>query len=269
MRIAVTSGYRYSLHSTALLAMLGRQGFEAVVCLNVSMLNWKRFKYYLARLGPKKLFQSWKTRVWDRNGKKDLHPEVRYISDYLKQEGINYLDLKAICRDSGCRFATVRSLNCDKALSILRKAKIDLVVYMGGGILRPSFISVPRIGVLNSHGGPLPHFRRNECSRMVNATRYPAGCDRPLHRPRNRHWPDTLLSRFAYPGNRYYPRCTWQDGRPLSGDALERCRNGGIQSAPIDASRPRRWPSVLRDDSSTPGEGSEANCCSGSVLVRS
>ena len=159
MRLAVTSGYRYSLHAIALLAMLRKQGFEAVVCLNVSMLSSKRFKYYLARLGPRNLFQSWKTKVWDRDKGKDLHPEVRYISDYLKQNGINYFDLKEICKDSGCRFATVRSLNCDKALSILRKAEIDLVVYMGGGILRPSFIGVPRIGVLNGHGGPLPHFR--------------------------------------------------------------------------------------------------------------
>ena len=53
MRLAVTSGYRYSLHAIALLAMLRKQGFEAVVCLNVSMLSSKRFKYYLARLGPR------------------------------------------------------------------------------------------------------------------------------------------------------------------------------------------------------------------------
>lgn len=159
MKIAITSGYRYSLHAIALLVLLEREGFNVSACLNVSMLNLERFQFYLRQVGLKSLFNKFRRRVLAVKKQDAPHPEMRYICEYMTANQIRHFDLKRTCQDFYCQYVNVPSLNCAKALSILEKIGVELVVYAGGGILRKAFIDIPKIGVLNAHGGPLPHFR--------------------------------------------------------------------------------------------------------------
>jgi methionyl-tRNA formyltransferase len=79
--------------------------------------------------------------------------------EYVREQHISSSTVSQACRALGTRLLRVNGLNTPRSLAALRSADVDLVVYAGGGILRTSFFEIPRLGVLNCHGGPLPCFR--------------------------------------------------------------------------------------------------------------
>ena len=79
--------------------------------------------------------------------------------NYLHERGIRSRSIAQVCRSTRARHVKVRTLNSPRALAALRLASTDLIVYAGGGILRRDCLAMPRLGVLNAHGGPLPRFR--------------------------------------------------------------------------------------------------------------
>ncbi|MCB9853095.1 MAG: hypothetical protein H6819_08365 [Phycisphaerales bacterium] len=158
MKIVVTSGYSKSRHAIALLALLARAGHDVGYCLNVSTFSVRRLRSYYRFYG-RKLFSLVRRRMLSGNGGGNLHPEVRYMDAFLERHGIPERSVSAICRRTGTRMVSVGSLNDEKALGVVRTFQPDVIVYAGGGILRKPVIEIPRIGVLNAHGGPLPGIR--------------------------------------------------------------------------------------------------------------
>ena len=49
-------------------------------------------------------------------------------------------------------------------LNMLGSRAIDLVLFTGGGLIRKSLISIPKLGVLNCHMGILPDYRGMDCT---------------------------------------------------------------------------------------------------------
>lgn len=158
MKIVVTSGYSRSRHAIALVALLSRAGHDVGYCLNVSAFSIRRLRSYYRFYG-RKLFSLVRRRMFSGSGKDGLHPEVRYMDAYLEEHDVAERSISAICRKTGTQSVSVGSLNDEKALGILRSYQPDVIVYAGGGILRKALIGIPRIGVLNAHGGPLPEIR--------------------------------------------------------------------------------------------------------------
>lgn len=155
MRIAVTSGYRKSLHAAGLIAALHRRGHAVPLCLNVRMLNRGRLIYYVRQIGWRKLLSRFRQRSAADAGS----PEIAPMLAWLAESGITTRSVADACRDAGTKLLDVADLNSPAALEALRAEKIDAVVYAGGGLLRKAFLEIPPRGVLNAHGGPLPRFR--------------------------------------------------------------------------------------------------------------
>lgn len=158
MKVVVTSGYSKSRHAIALVVLLARAGYDVGYCLNVKAFSIKRIRAYYRFYGPK-FFQLVKRRMFASGSGTQLHPEVRYMSEYLNVHDITAKTVPSACKQAGVTFKSVSSLNDDATLSTLRAYQPDVIVYAGGGILRKPLIEIPRLGVLNAHGGPLPAIR--------------------------------------------------------------------------------------------------------------
>ena len=61
-------------------------------------------------------------------------------------------------------------------LQTIRAAEVDLLVLGDCRIIRPHVLRLPRLGVLNSHPGLLPHMRGNQCSLWAVVHELPIGC---------------------------------------------------------------------------------------------
>lgn len=158
MRVVVTAGYGRSLHAVGLIHGLVERGHTVAACLTVRVLDAGRLRAYRRQLGLRRMLR----RAWQRlggGGGRGPGDEVAPMLTYLRERGVASRNVAEACRAVGARATGVRSLNDPATLATLRGLSPDLVVYGGGGIVRREFLSIPRLGVLNGHGGPLPAFR--------------------------------------------------------------------------------------------------------------
>lgn len=158
MRISVTCGYPTSQHAISLITQLKKFGHEIPLCLEVSILNKNRILREIRFLGIKGLLNKAHDRILKKSDSK-ISKEVYYIRKYNQSLGIKYNTVGDVCHSFRIKHLVVSSLNDRKSLEALRTCSPDLVIYAGGGILKQAFLKIPKIGVLNAHGGPLPHFR--------------------------------------------------------------------------------------------------------------
>lgn len=160
MRIAVTSGYSKSLHAAALIVALKRAGHEVGLCLNVRLLSAGRLRFYARQLGWRRLWDKFRSRTRDDATPKNAgRGEIEPMRDWMRENRIEETTVPDAFRASGTKLANVADLNSAAAIAELKNYRPDLVVYAGGGILRRPLLDIPRLGVLNAHGGPLPAFR--------------------------------------------------------------------------------------------------------------
>ena len=158
-KVVVTCGYYRSLHTAVLIEKLTKEDFNVVGCINVSLIRWKRLRTYLKWHGYKKLSRIIKNHLGKSN-QSLRHSEIKYISEYAQSLGIHpATTVKDIALKNNVVFRTVPDLNCPDSISLLESWKPEIVIYSGGGIIRENFINSSGYGVLNAHGGPLPHFR--------------------------------------------------------------------------------------------------------------
>lgn len=157
MRIVITCGYPASLHAIALIEMAKRQGHTVLCCLAASLFNWKRIRHELRQNG----FGYLRAKIQNRLVAKPYHPnpELDGIKEFLASHKIGFTGVREACQSVGAGFMTVPDLNHGKVLTYLNRVQPDLIIYAGGGILRRQFLLTPKIGTINAHSGPLPHFR--------------------------------------------------------------------------------------------------------------
>lgn len=157
MRIVITCGYPTSLHAIALIEMATRQGHTVLCCLAASLFNWKRIRRELRQNG----FGYLRAKIRNRLMVKPYHPdpELDCIKEFMASHKIGFTSVREACAAVGADFLTVPDLNHRKVLAYLNQVQPDLIIYAGGGILRRPLLATPKIGTLNAHSGPLPHFR--------------------------------------------------------------------------------------------------------------
>ena len=160
MRIIVTSGYSRSLHAIALIHRLAEEGHEVVAGLEVTTMSVARVRVYVRQLGWRKLLKKVRATSGGRfAGAARVGQEIAPVQEYLDEHRISSSTVRAACHAVDARHIRVSSLNSPDAIQAVRELRTDVIVYSGGGILRRGLLEAPRLGVLNAHGGPLPHFR--------------------------------------------------------------------------------------------------------------
>jgi hypothetical protein len=68
-------------------------------------------------------------------------------------------DPVTFCRRHDIPMLEVAGLDAPSAAAAVRALHPDLAIHAGAGILRPSVLSIPRLGTLNAHMGMLPRYR--------------------------------------------------------------------------------------------------------------
>jgi len=70
----------------------------------------------------------------------------------------------------------VARLDSPSATRLVQDLRPDLAIHAGAGILRPSVLSIPRLGTLNAHMGILPSYRGMNVSEWARFNGDPVGC---------------------------------------------------------------------------------------------
>ena len=159
MRVAILCSSPYSETSCAVAARLAQLGHDPVGALTLP--SWDRstlvrkvgqwglrgsFNYAVTKLAPRKA----------GNQKKVLNP---YLEKSLRHGDKIFRGLREVGRANQFPVITCRDQNSADAMGQLKKWSPDLAIFTGGNILREDLLSIPRLGVLNSHLGLLPEIR--------------------------------------------------------------------------------------------------------------
>jgi folate-dependent phosphoribosylglycinamide formyltransferase PurN len=159
MRVAVTAGYWSSKTAIALMHGLRRRGHTVPVCLVASVLGWKRIRGYWRAYRADLWTMATRRLLGGGRPSRDQADDMRPLAAYLEAENIRSRTVKEAAREIGARAIVVSDLNGPRSVAVLKDAEVDLLVYSGGGILRPNLLAVPARGTLNAHSGPLPGIR--------------------------------------------------------------------------------------------------------------
>jgi phosphoribosylglycinamide formyltransferase-1 len=157
MKIVITCGYDYSLHTLALLKLLKRESIRVDQCIIVSAYSPRRIKAYYRQLDRAEFIKKFKDRILGRVIKTEVSDEMKFISQLQEELEIQETKVSRFCKSNGIPYKIVKDLNSEESLEFVKKS--DLGVYSGGGILRKKFLEQFSVGVLNCHSGLLPDVR--------------------------------------------------------------------------------------------------------------
>jgi methionyl-tRNA formyltransferase len=158
MRIAVLAPIQNSLYSrlvTHLAAM--EDGIDVALIVVRTPWSLTRIRSELNRDGTRLL-----GKVRDKlllGGKGDAPTGGDTLIAMAEREHLIARTLDDVAFIHGIRVITVRDHNEAKAERALRETAPDAIVFTGGGLIRATILSIPRLGVLNCHAGILPAYR--------------------------------------------------------------------------------------------------------------
>jgi hypothetical protein len=155
MRVLLTAGHDRALHVIALAERLRRGGVTVTDVVVVTPFDLKRARQMLRQRGPALVGEALR-RLAPRPPSGGVPGPLWSM---LAEHGIRDRSLRGWARRYGARYHRVRDLNGEAAVRAVRESGAELVLYGGGGILRPAFLNAARRRVLNAHAGPLPAIR--------------------------------------------------------------------------------------------------------------
>ncbi len=159
MRIVVLCSSPYSETGCAMAARLAQLGHTPVGA--ITLPSWNR-KTLLRKLGQWGLGESaryaWaKLRPSSGAGKKQTRNP--YLETALRDGDKIFRNLHQVARTHGFPVLVCADQNSGRSIQQLKRWAPDLCIFTGGDILRDPLLSVPQLGVLNSHLALLPEIR--------------------------------------------------------------------------------------------------------------
>jgi folate-dependent phosphoribosylglycinamide formyltransferase PurN len=86
------------------------------------------------------------------------------FSDYFAENFNSESELLQLAKKSNIPIIETDDFHNGTILDMLNSRNLDLIVFTGGGLIRKSLISIPRLGVINCHMGILPNYRGMDCT---------------------------------------------------------------------------------------------------------
>ena len=158
MKVALLAPIRTSLYSLAVAQLVSlEKGVELVAILVRSPWSFSRVHSEWRRDGVRllrKIANKWLLRAEPAQDSGQEH-----LLTLIKELQIEEDNLVAWSQKRNIPIKSVANFNSPASLEFLKKAKPDLIVFSGGGLLRKDLISLPALGVLNCHSGWLPQYR--------------------------------------------------------------------------------------------------------------
>lgn len=145
------------MYTTTVTEMLRRAGVEICSIVVLRLFNRKRFFSELKRDGSRLPRKIWRKLFLREKGYKSEKFET--IVDFRKRLGIDCGQVGDFTKRFDVPVFSCGSMNDETVMQRLEKDKPDLVVFTGGGLLRPNVLERSGHGVLNCHMGVLPRYR--------------------------------------------------------------------------------------------------------------
>jgi methionyl-tRNA formyltransferase len=119
--------------------------------------NYRRFKSEFSRDGSRLFLKIYQKLMIGDHRYSDT--EAINMISLAQQQHLRYKSLKTITHDLRIPYCVVPDHNHPKSLNLLKDISPDIIVFTGGGLLRPPLLEIPRLGILNCHTGILPQYR--------------------------------------------------------------------------------------------------------------
>lgn len=155
--VVVFSPSRFSLYTICVTELLIRQNVNISAIVVRRLINRKRFFKEFKRDGSRLIKKILKKIVLRERAYKNK--KYKTILELKKQENILFKKVDDFKVKYGIPVIYCNSLNDSNVVERLRKAKPDLVVFTGGGLIRKHILENSGAGVLNCHSGVLPKYR--------------------------------------------------------------------------------------------------------------
>lgn len=81
------------------------------------------------------------------------------LAQLAERRELPFRSLRKLAAEYNIPYQVVSDHNNKRSRAFLETIDPDLVVFTGGGLIKPEVLSIPRIGILNCHTGILPKFR--------------------------------------------------------------------------------------------------------------
>lgn len=159
MKIALISGGSNNIFAVAIISKLKEQGYSISSIIIRDHDSMKAARISAGRLGLGKIAGKILNKL---SGKKQgsIRNESFYDRDYIRSLNNNSdMTLQKIITDNNIHSMFVSNINNEKSLKHLRSLNPDVIISVGGGIVRRKLIDIPRLGVLNAHMGLLPEYK--------------------------------------------------------------------------------------------------------------
>ena len=155
-RVVIFSPSRYSLYTTSVAELLRQKGTEISSIVVMRLLNPRRLTSELGRDGVRLLRKIWKKLVLRERGYESGDTET--IVGFRRDKGIRYRTVDEFGRRCNVPVVYCNSLNDAVVVDLLERARPDLVVFTGGGLIRKDVLEWSGHGIINCHMGILPKY---------------------------------------------------------------------------------------------------------------
>ena len=158
MRIGILSPINNSLYSRVLAwECIQEPGIDVVKVVVRKTLSLNRIRGEIKRDGARLLKKVYKKLVLgeetiQRGDSKSLFARAKF----LNLPGKNLTEL---CAEKSIPLLKVGDHNDPWVVEAIREAKLDAVLFTGGGLIRKNLLEASRLGVINCHAGLLPNYR--------------------------------------------------------------------------------------------------------------
>lgn len=155
MKIVITAGFDGSVPALALCELLKQSGHCIDTLLVVTPFSRQRIRGMLRQRG----IQGLKKVASKLFSQKKSGDELSLQKQFLLDNNVNFASLKDWCKANKVKYMLVKNLNSSASINSIKQSNPDVVLYAGGGILKPSFIEAAKNKIINNHSGPLPEIR--------------------------------------------------------------------------------------------------------------
>lgn len=180
MRVVMLCSSVYSETACATAVRLARSGNVPVGALALATLHGATLRRKVGQWGWRRSAEFARGKVFARRRPSDERVDNEHLMPWLKDspsgdETRVFRNLKNAGTAYGFPVMTCSDQNAAPSIRVLRRWKPDVMVFVGGNILRDEVLQIPRLGVVNVHLGLLPEIRGMSSVEWSLLTGVPAG----------------------------------------------------------------------------------------------
>jgi folate-dependent phosphoribosylglycinamide formyltransferase PurN len=160
MRVVILSSSLYSETACAMAVRMAKFGQVPAGVLALSTLNRGTLVRKLGQLGVGEVARYARAKLIPQSGNAQPRVANPHLEPWLKLEGGGmFRSLREEAAFYEFPVAVCDDQNSSDSIARLKEWSPDLIIFVGGNVLRKQLLEVPRLGVLNVHLGLLPEVR--------------------------------------------------------------------------------------------------------------